>query len=102
MTDFKRPPMSDLGQHIFDMAVGMNKVFAAGLGIDLDGHHAQLGRMQEKLDSCPLKSDNSEFERSVPSLPEGKAACVRYSCQRILDQDQLDERGRCPQCRKEE
>lgn len=95
-----REPMSDLGQHIFDIAVAMNRAYAAGLGIDLPGHHAQVERLQEKLDSYPPKSDNSELEHSVPSLPEGKAACERLSCQRIVGQDELSERGWCEQCER--
>lgn len=90
----KREPMSDLGQHIFDMAVGMNRVYAAGLGIDLPGHHAQVERMQANLDN-PLKGD---FERSVPSLPEGKAACERPSCERIVAEDEVCEHGYCNRC----
>ncbi len=96
MTDQPKPLVSDLGQFIFDMAVAMNKVYAAGLGIDRAGHYAQVERMQEKLDNAPA----SEFERSVPSLPEGKAACARLSCQRICDQEELSERGYCLQCER--
>lgn len=83
----KREPMSDLGQHIFDMGAAMNRVNVAGLGISLPEHHAQVERMQGKLDSCP-------------PLPEGKAACERLSCQRIVDQEQLSGRGWCPQCER--
>lgn len=96
--------MTDLDRAINNFAAAVDANCAAtdkviqGVQTFLETEKNNAAELRRGIEKLQARLDS--FPASVPHLPEGKAACARLSCQRICPQEELSERGWCPQCER--